>query len=71
MIQLLTVNTQAQEQTIATLKATDLSAINELKAGLTQVKTGLTKLSAGTDSLTSGVTQIKGGTAVLAEKQVN
>ena len=68
MIQLLTVNTQAQEQTIATLKATDLSAINELKAGLTQVKTGLTKLSAGTDSLTSGVTQIKGGTAVLAEK---
>lgn len=68
MIQLLTVNTQAQEQTIATLKATDLSAINELKAGLTQVKTGLTKLSAGTDSLTSGVTQIKGGTALLAEK---
>lgn len=68
MIQLLTVNTQAQEQTIATLKATDLSAINELKAGLTQVKTGLTKLSAGTDSLTSGVTQIKSGTALLAEK---
>lgn len=68
MIQLLTVNTQAQEQTIATLKATDLSAINELKAGLTQVKTGLTKLGVGTDSLTSGVTQIKGGTAVLAEK---
>ena len=68
MIQLLTVNTQAQEQTIATLKATNLSAINELKAGLTQVKTGLTKLSVGTDSLTSGVTQIKGGTALLAEK---
>lgn len=68
LIGLLQLNTQSQEETIATLKATDLSAINELKTGLNKAKTGLTKLSKGTDNLTSGVTQIKEGTSLLAEK---
>lgn len=68
LIGLLQLNTQAQEETIATLKATDLSAINELKTGLNKVKTGLTKLSKGTEELESGVTQLEEGTSVLAEK---
>lgn len=68
LIGLLQLNIQAQEETIATLKDTDLSMINELKAGLKKAKTGLMELSSGTDTLTNGIIQIKGGTSLLAEK---
>lgn len=65
MIKVLSANTQAQNETIATLKATDTSSINELKIGLQQLQNGLKLLNNGTQTLESGSKEMKKGLNTL------
>lgn len=66
IIKVLSANIQAQKETIATLKSTNTSSINELKLGLQQVQNGLKLLDRGTQDLENGSKEMKKGLNTLA-----
>lgn len=68
IITLLEANDQATSATIETLKSTDSSEIQKLKAGLAELKQGVLALQNGTTKVTEGTTAIKDGANTLAEK---
>lgn len=68
MIELLEANVKANEEIIASLKQTDLTAIKTLQAGLNSIQSGMKELQAGTDTLYNGQEALKDGTDTLAAK---
>lgn len=68
LIGLLQMNVKAQNETISTLQATDMSKIQALQQGLTGIKQGITEIQSGTSNLSNGLTQLKQGTSTIADK---
>ncbi|MCI8481968.1 MAG: hypothetical protein HFJ27_02550 [Clostridia bacterium] len=67
MIELLTLNKKAQEETLNTLQTTSKSMEN-LQKGISDLQKGVNDLHTGTKELTQGITNLKEGTNTLASK---
>lgn len=67
MIKLLTMNKQAQEQTLKTLENTT-NSVSKLKGGIVKIQGGVAKLQEGNKELTEGLTTLDKGANELATK---
>lgn len=68
LIALLDSNIDANNSTLALLKATDISSLQQLQAGLNSLQTGLQAFDSGIDAIYNGSSSLQTGANTLATK---
>ena len=68
LITLLNSNIQANNSTLTLLRATDLSSMQQLQAGLNSLQNGLQAFDSGIDAIYNGASALQVGTETLATK---